>query len=75
MANYRVMYYELFNAVTEATLEIHKGRAQQAEDILTKAQEQCEELFLEEPELKALPFVRKEPKATALQYRKVSVSL
>ena len=47
---YRKMYYHLFNAVTDAIEALAKNNAVQARWILVKAQQECEEIYLDSEE-------------------------
>ena len=47
---YKEMYYHLFNAVTDAIDALTKGNTMQARWILVKAQQDCEEIYLESEE-------------------------
>jgi len=44
---YKKMYYQLFNAVTDAINALANSNTIQARWILVKAQQECEEIFLE----------------------------
>ena len=43
---YEKMYYKLFNAVTDALEAIGKGEFSKAENILVRAQQQTEDIFI-----------------------------
>ena len=47
--SYQKMYTLLFNAITDALQDLSAGAVQQAMVQLAAAQQQAEELFLEEP--------------------------
>ena len=47
---YRKMYYHLFNAVTDALAALEKQNIGQARELLVEAQQQCEEIYLDEEE-------------------------
>ena len=47
---YRKMYYHLFNAVTDALAALEKQNIGQAKELLMEAQQQCEEIYLDEEE-------------------------
>ena len=47
---YRKMYYHLFNAVTDALAALEKQNIGQARELLVEAQQQCEEIYLDEDE-------------------------
>ena len=44
---YKKMYYRLFNAVTEAIDALAKNNIPMARWFLVKAQQECEEIFLD----------------------------
>ena len=46
-ADYKKMYFTLFNAVTDATEELVKLNIGNAKSILIAAQEKCEDMFLD----------------------------
>lgn len=48
MEDYRKMYLQLFNAVTDALEEIEKMDFGAAREILVRGQLTCEEVYLEE---------------------------
>ena len=43
---YKQMYYKLFNNVSDAISELRKGNVLQAHDILMKAQQTTEEMYI-----------------------------
>ena len=45
--NYKKLYFMLFNRVTDALNALAKGRSAEAEQILIRAQQDCEELYIE----------------------------
>ena len=47
---YRKMYYRLFNAATAAIEELQRQNYGQAQEMLIAAQQDCEELYLQETE-------------------------
>ncbi len=50
MPNYKKMYFQLFNAITDALEETEKMNFGQAKSILIHAQQNCEEMYLSESE-------------------------
>ena len=46
--NYKKLYFHLFNAVTDAIEEITTGDVLTARDILIKAQQETEEIYMGE---------------------------
>ena len=48
MPNYEKMYFQLFNAVTNALEEAQKMNFGQPKEILIQAQQNCEELYISE---------------------------
>ena len=46
--NYKKLYFHLFNAVTDAIEEITIGDVLTARDILINAQQETEEMYMEE---------------------------
>lgn len=56
MANYKKMYYSLFNSITDALNEMEHNNYRLAERVLKTAQEKSEELFVEtEPNIRISP--------------------
>lgn len=50
MKTYEKMYYHLFNAVTDALNALEQKNYGQAEEILKAAQQESEEIYLEQPQ-------------------------
>lgn len=48
MINYEIMYYHLFNAVSDALAELGRCNYGAAGELLKSAQCACEELFLQQ---------------------------
>ena len=48
MPNFEKMYFQLFNAITDAIEEAEKMNFGQAKFILIKAQQKCEETYISE---------------------------
>mgnify|MGYP004505299755 FL=1 len=46
MEDYKKLYTLLFNAITDALEQLAEGRVPQAQEMLTTAQQDAEELFL-----------------------------
>ena len=46
--DYKKLYFHLFNAVTDAVEDIRNGDWVAARDILIRAQQETEEMYLEE---------------------------
>ena len=47
---YRKMYYRLFNAISDALEEMEQQNYGQAKERLIAAQQECEEMYLQEGE-------------------------
>ena len=50
MADYQKLYTKLFNAITDALEELDRMNVGQARDILCRAQQEAEELYLDAEE-------------------------
>ena len=50
MADYRAMYLFLFNAVTDALRCLESGETHRANEILIRAQQVCEDIYLDTAE-------------------------
>jgi len=46
MADYRTLYFQLFNALTDAVSAVERQNFGQVRDILIQAQQAAEEIFL-----------------------------
>lgn len=49
---YKKLYLKLFNAVTDAIELMEEGRPMTAKDLLVRAQQDCEELYIRQEEEK-----------------------
>lgn len=47
MEEYRIMYYCLFNAVTDAIRKAENGETEEIREILIRAQQECERIYIE----------------------------
>ena len=47
MPDYQKLYLHLFNAVTDALRELEKGKSAEAAARLIRAQQECEEIYIE----------------------------
>ena len=47
MPDYQKLYLHLFNAVTDALRDLEKGNGDEAEQRLIRAQQECEEIYIE----------------------------
>ena len=47
MADYKKMYYRLFNRVTDALCELEKNKYETARELLKEAQRETEEMYIE----------------------------
>ena len=43
---YETMYYKMLNAVTDAIWEIEEGEVEKAKEMLIRAQQDCEEIYI-----------------------------
>ena len=44
---YKVMYYHLFNCITDALTELQKENAEKAKEMLIAAQQKTEEMYIQ----------------------------
>lgn len=47
MLNYKTMYLRLFNAITDALEDLARGNVPRAADILRRAQQETEEMYID----------------------------
>ena len=43
---YETMYHRMFNAATDAIWEIEEGEVEKAKEMLIRAQQDCEEIYI-----------------------------
>ena len=43
---YETMYYKMLNAATDAIMEIEEGKVEKAKEMLIRAQQDCEEIYI-----------------------------